>query len=106
MTVSAAALVENVKAALGDKVVSVTEAISYMQIHIGSDRAGYGWLRLAVQIVSYGIAMGFALVGVLMEAQSLNLVKIVQRQQGDFGLFNWFVVVWVHPPLCVWWRTP
>ena len=45
-------------------------------------------------------------VGVLMAAQSLNLVKIVQGQQGDFGLFNWFVVVWMQTPLWVWWRTP
>jgi hypothetical protein len=30
----------------------------------------------------------------------------VQGQQGDFGLFNWFVVIWMQTPLWVWWRTP
>jgi len=24
----------------------------------------------------------------------------------DFGLFNWFVAVWMQTPLGVWWRTP
>jgi NADH-quinone oxidoreductase subunit H len=34
--------------------------------------------------------MGFALVGVLMAAQTLNLGEIVRAQQGQYGLFNWF----------------
>lgn len=82
------------------------KVIGYMQIRIRPNRVGYGRLRSAVQIVLYGIAMGFALVGALMAAQSLNLVKIVQGQQRDFGLFIWFVVVWMQTPLRVWWRTP
>jgi len=36
--------------------------------------------------------MGFALVGVLMAAQSLNLVEIVAGQLGSYGLFNWFFI--------------
>ena len=55
-----------------------------------SKYAFIGSLRSAAQIVSYEIAMGFALVGVLMAAQSLNLGVIVKAQQGGAGLFSWF----------------
>src|SRR5215217_4172029 len=57
-----------------------------------SKYAFLGAMRSAAQIVSYEIAMGFALVGVLMAGQSLNLGEIVRGQQGDYGLLNWFLI--------------
>ena len=54
-----------------------------------SKYAFLGSLRSAAQIVSYEIAMGFALVGVLMMSQSLNLSDIVQRQAGGLGALSW-----------------
>ena len=57
-----------------------------------SKYAFLGALRSAAQIVSYEIAMGFALVGVLMASQSLNLVEIVNGQNGNYGIFNWYLI--------------
>ncbi len=57
-----------------------------------SKYAFLGSLRAAAQMVSYEIAMGFALVGVLMAAQSLNLIEIVNGQQGRYGVLNWFFI--------------
>lgn len=57
-----------------------------------SKYAFLGCLRSAAQIVSYEIAMGFALVCVLMAAQSLNLGDIVNGQKGSYGLLNWYIV--------------
>jgi NADH-quinone oxidoreductase subunit H len=62
-----------------------------------SKYAFLGCLRSAAQIVSYEIAMGFALVGVLMAANSLNLSEIVAGQQG--GASHWYI--WPLFPLFV-----
>jgi len=55
-----------------------------------SKYAFLGSLRSAAQIVSYEIAMGFTLVGVLMCANSLNLGKIVIGQAG--GFWHWYFI--------------
>ncbi|HUM99687.1 MAG: NADH-quinone oxidoreductase subunit NuoH [Halothiobacillaceae bacterium] len=47
-----------------------------------------GGMRSAAHKVAYELAMGFALVGVLMAAKSLNLSEIVEKQSG--GLLNWY----------------
>ena len=47
-----------------------------------------GALRAGAQVVSYEIAMGFALVGVLMAAGSLNMGDIIRAQEGP--IWNWF----------------
>jgi len=54
-----------------------------------SKYAFLGSLRSAAQIVAYEIAMGFALVTVLMMSHSLNLSDIVKQQQGGWGLLGW-----------------
>ncbi|KPJ96785.1 MAG: NADH:ubiquinone oxidoreductase subunit H [Gammaproteobacteria bacterium SG8_15] len=53
-----------------------------------SKYAFLGALRSAAQIVSYEIAMGFAIVGVLLAGGSLNIGEIVTAQQGS--LIHWF----------------
>jgi NADH-quinone oxidoreductase subunit H len=63
-----------------------------------SKYAFLGAMRSAAQMVAYEIAMGFALVGVLMATGSMNLGTIVQTQAGGIGSWNWF---WLFPLLVV-----
>ncbi|MFQ5608690.1 MAG: NADH-quinone oxidoreductase subunit NuoH [Woeseiaceae bacterium] len=65
-----------------------------------SKYAYLGAMRSAAQIVAYEIAMGFALVGVLMAGGSLNLGAIVEAQSGGAG--NWFIIP-LLPLFLVYW---
>lgn len=66
-----------------------------------SKYAMFGALRSAAQTVSYEIAMGFALVGVLLAVGSMNLTDIVMSQKG--GIWHWwflpllplFMIFWI-----------
>jgi NADH-quinone oxidoreductase subunit H len=55
-----------------------------------SKYAFLGAMRATAQMVSYEIAMGFALVGALMAGQSMNLTAIVARQESAYGFLGWF----------------
>lgn len=65
-----------------------------------SKYALFGALRATAQSISYEIAMGFALVGVMMMANSLNFQAIVEAQNGGFWHWYWlpllplFIVFW------------
>ncbi|MBL7481816.1 NADH-quinone oxidoreductase subunit NuoH [Legionella bononiensis] len=66
-----------------------------------SKYAMFGALRSTAQTVSYEIAMGFAFVGVLLAAGSMNITDIVLSQKG--GILHWwfvpllplFIVFWI-----------
>ncbi len=55
-----------------------------------SKYAFLGALRSAAQTISYEIAMGFAFVGVLLAAGSMNLQTIVEHQAG--GCWHWYAL--------------
>ncbi|MEE2770306.1 MAG: NADH-quinone oxidoreductase subunit NuoH [Pseudomonadota bacterium] len=62
-----------------------------------SKYAIFGAMRSMAQVISYEIAMGFALVGVLLLAGSMNLSSIVESQAG--GFWHWYI--WPLLPLFV-----
>jgi NADH-quinone oxidoreductase subunit H len=59
-----------------------------------SKYAFLGAMRSAAQMIAYEIAMGFALVGVLMASRTMNLGKIIDMQVGGPLAWNWF---WLFP---------
>ena len=62
-----------------------------------SKYAIFGAMRSMAQVISYEIAMGFALVGVLLLAGSMNLSQIVEGQSG--GIWHWYI--WPLFPLFI-----
>ena len=66
-----------------------------------SKYALFGALRATAQSITYEIAMGLALIGVMMAAGSLNLSTIIEHQAG--GIWHWywlplfplFIVYWI-----------
>lgn len=66
-----------------------------------SKYAMFGAMRAAAQSISYEIAMGFALIGVMMAAGSLNFQTIIHAQSGGFWHWFWlplfplFLVYWI-----------
>jgi NADH-quinone oxidoreductase subunit H len=59
-----------------------------------SKYAFLGAMRSAAQMVAYEIAMGFALVGVLMASNTMELGAIIQKQAGGPLSWNW---LWLFP---------
>ena len=66
-----------------------------------SKYAFFSAMRAAAQAISYEIGMGFALIGVMLAAGSLNFQTIVLKQSG--GIWHWywlplfplFIVYWI-----------
>lgn len=59
-----------------------------------------GTLRAAAQMISYELGMGFAIIGVLMAANTLNLRGVVLAQSG--GIWHWFFIP-LFPLFIVYW---
>lgn len=82
-------------------ILSMTSLAAYGILLAGwssnSKYAMFGAMRACAQVISYEIAMGFALVGALMAAGSMNLQQIVLKQAG--GAWHWFA--WPLLPLFV-----
>ncbi|WP_120635897.1 NADH-quinone oxidoreductase subunit NuoH [Ruegeria sp. EL01] len=49
-----------------------------------------GSLRSAAQMISYEVSIGLIIIGVILSTGSMNFGAIVQAQDGNLGLFNWY----------------
>ena len=55
-----------------------------------SKYAFLGSLRSAAQMISYEVSLGLIIIGVIISTGAMNFGAIVQAQDGDYGLFNWY----------------
>jgi len=55
-----------------------------------------GGLRSSAQMISYELALGLGLIGVILQSGTLDLQSIVEQQAGHLGITGWNVF-WVQP---------
>jgi NADH-quinone oxidoreductase subunit H len=55
-----------------------------------------GGLRSSAQLISYELALGLGLIGVILQSGTLDLYSIVEQQAGHFGITGWNLI-WVQP---------
>src|ERR1700687_5311844 len=55
-----------------------------------------GGLRSSAQMISYELALGMALIGVILQSGTLDLYSIVEQQAGHLGITGWNLI-WVQP---------
>src|SRR5437588_6080753 len=52
-----------------------------------------GGLRSSAQMISYELALGFGLIGVIFQSGTLNLQSIVEQQAGHLGITGWNLIL-------------
>ena len=55
-----------------------------------------GGLRASSQMISYELALGLGLIGVVLQSGTLDLYSIVEQQAGHLGISGW-TLIWVQP---------
>jgi NADH-quinone oxidoreductase subunit H len=55
-----------------------------------------GGLRSAAQMISYELALGLGLIGVILQSGTLDLYSIVEQQAGHLGITGWNLI-WFQP---------
>jgi NADH-quinone oxidoreductase subunit H len=55
-----------------------------------------GGLRSSAQMISYELALGLGLIGVILQSGTLDLYSIVEQQAGHLGITGWNII-WAQP---------
>src|SRR5437762_14260342 len=55
-----------------------------------------GGLRSSAQMISYELALGLGLIGVILQSGTLDLYSIVEQQAGHLGFTGWNAI-WAQP---------